>query len=959
VTFNAGPAKDAREDRRLVTVLFCDVVDSSELVRRLDPETFRSVMERYFQAMREVLEEHGGLVEKFIGDAIMAVFGLPQVHEDDALRAVRAATRMRSRLAVPDLAGVHGVTIVVRTGIASGEVVAGDGSSGQLLVTGEAVITAARLEQAAPEGEILIAASTAALVRKSVTLEATEVAKAKGIPGIIGAYRVMEAQPGRDRPSWGSEPPFLGRRRELRRLRDAFNDVIATERCAIVTVLGPAGVGKSRLVHQALEHLPHDRLILRGRCLPYGRGITYWPWREILRQAAGITEADQADVARRRLDELLATETNGVVLARRVAALIGMEVEPAPREEIFAAVRRTLAALAATRPLAVVVEDVHWAEPTLLDLIEYIAASSRDAPIILIVTARPELLDSRPGWGGGRLDSSTTTLDGLGRTDAASLLAGIAGSALLTAAQRDDVLDAAAGNPLFIEEMAGMLVEQQDPPGDGRTGHAETAPRRRALRATPLTIEAILAARIDALSPDQRIVLEAASVVGRVFERDAVATLVPAALRMSVTMLLDGLVERDLMSRAGSGVGGDAAYRFHHELLRDAAYRRLTKRDRAYLHERVAQWVDDTAGDRSSEYDEVTAFHLEQAARYRRELEAPRDPQTTAVAVLAAQRLAAAGRRATSIGDLPAAANLLGRAMEVGRETDLDRAGMLADLRSAVAAVESARPAEPASNATDLRSPEALVGACRLLRDGPTNISEAIERCEAQIRQARGRTSATLLAILASLHLRAGHVNDATGALSRAQALAGGTGDSVAAAMLSQDAAPTYLILDRVVAEAGLRHDLAILESGELGESAAIVGGMLVHLLVAERRFGEALAASRSAEALADATQESYAMALWQSGRARALAGLARAAEALPLARHAVESLAEKNWPARRGDALLELARVGLAAGQEAVAAEAAEDARALFAAKGDVWGSRATNLFKRSLEPTRITPRS
>ena len=407
--------------RKVVTVVFCDVAGYTAAGERLDPEALRRLQSRYFADVRAALERHGGKVEKFIGDAAMAVFGIPQVHEDDALRAVRAAADVREAVAALGLEG--------RIGVNTGEVVAG---AGDALVTGDAVNVAARLEQSAEPGEILIGEDTFRLVRDAVDAEPVEPLRLKGKQEVVAAYRLSSVGADQAGVARRLRSPLVGRRRELELLRNAFERMAGERACHLFTVLGPAGVGKSRLVAEFLDGV--DATVLRGRCLPYGEGITFWPLHEVLEKVGDDERARPA------LDLLGGTA--------------------AAPEELFLAVRRLLEALARERPLAVVFDDLQWAEPTFLDLVEHVADWSRDAPILLVCLARPELLDARRGWGGDKFNATSVLLEPLGAEESGHLLANLLGSAHLPAEASARITEAAEGNPLFVEELLAMLIDE-------------------------------------------------------------------------------------------------------------------------------------------------------------------------------------------------------------------------------------------------------------------------------------------------------------------------------------------------------------------------------------------------------------------------------------------------------------------------------------------------------------------
>jgi class 3 adenylate cyclase len=592
-----GDLEPARETRKVVTVVFCDLTGSTALGDVTDPEALRATMRGYYEEMRAILERHGGTVEKFIGDAVMAVFGVPVAHEDDALRAVRAAWEMRA--AVPALG------LQARIGVNTGEVVAGDGDS---LVTGDAVNVAARLEQAAEPGEVLIGAGTQRLVRDAVQVEPLEVT-AKGKPEAVSAFRLVDVDLEADAIARRLDTPLVGRRAELDQLRDAFGRAVREQRCQLFTLLGAAGVGKSRLVAEFVDGL--DATVLSGRCLDYGEGITFWPVVSVLKQ-----------------------------LGERGEPTIARVVEGASSpNELFWAVRMQLEEVAAERPLVVCFDDIQWGEETFVDLLDHVADLSRGAPILLLCLARPELLDKRPGWGGGKLNATTILLEPLGPAECSELIEVHGG---LEHDLRERVLAAADGNPLYLEEMVALVRED----GDVRI---------------PSSVQALLQARLDQLGVEERSVMERGAVEGEVFHRGALTELT----RRDVEPQLVGLVRKELIHPTPATFSGDHAFRFRHLLIRDAAYDALPKETRAELHERFAGWLE-THGGELIELDEVLGYHLEQAARYKRELGRPDESLERA----AGRRLTAAGLRAGLRSDVPAAANLLTRATDLLPEDD-------------------------------------------------------------------------------------------------------------------------------------------------------------------------------------------------------------------------------------------------------------------------------------------------
>jgi len=651
---HVGPA----ESRRVVTVVFTDVVGSTALGERLDPESVREVMGRYFDLATAVMERHGGTVEKFIGDAVMAVFGLPAVHEDDALRAVRAAHELRARLAEHP-AGEH---LQLRTGVNTGMVVAGEASTRQRLVTGDAVNTAARLEQHAAPGEIVLGDATYRLVRGAVAVEAMPSIAAKGKSEPVRAYRLLSVDAAAEATLRRLDSPFVGRRRELERLVRTFEDAAADRRCALFTLLGPAGVGKSRLVLELSTRVAGEATVAQGRCLPYGEGITYWPIAEIVRGAAGILDSDDAPAAVAKLREIVATEADGDEISGLIAAAIGLAPGAVDRDDLFRAVRRFFETLARDRPLVVVFDDVHWAEPTLLDLIEHVVDWSRERAILVIVVARPELLDTRAGWGGGKLDAQVILLEALGPDDIEALAGSLLGGRLEPSVL-ERVEAAAEGNPLFVEQLLAMLVDDGVVIRDGDTWRsAADAPSL----AVPPTIAALLAARLDRLPAQERQVAERASVVGRVFERGAITELTPVPERDGIPEHLRTLVRRELLRPDALSLDRDETYRFRHILIRDAAYEALPKRDRADLHARFATWLEATAAGRLAELEEIVGHHLDQAIRNRDELGLD-DQDTSGLVTSAVDHLRSAGLRALERGDPAAAIRLQQRALDLSR----------------------------------------------------------------------------------------------------------------------------------------------------------------------------------------------------------------------------------------------------------------------------------------------------
>jgi class 3 adenylate cyclase/tetratricopeptide (TPR) repeat protein len=671
-------APPGAEVRKTVTILFCDVVRSTSVGERVDPESLRRVMTRYFDEIRTIVERHGGVVEKFIGDAVMAVFGVPTVHEDDALRAARAAVEIRQRLAVldPQLERERGISVAWRTGINTGEVVAGDARAGQRFVTGDAVNVAARLEQAAQPGEVLIGTETYQMVRDAVTVEPVQSILARGKSAPVDAYRLLAAAPGTPIHAHRLASPMVGRQRPRRLLAEAYEQAMGERVCHLFTVLGAAGVGKSRLVNEFLHALADGVLVLQGRCLPYGDGITYWPIAEVVRRAARLDETDDEPTMRRKIGQLIEDDRDRLQVVERIGEMIGLLETGGAAEETFWAVRTLFESMARQRPLVVVLDDLHWAEPTLLDLVEHLADWTRDAPLLLVCLARQDLLEARPSWGGGKANATTVTLEPLNDDESRQLVVNLLGLVELATPLEEKIASAAEGNPLFVEEMVGMLIDSGDLVRENGGWRAASDLTRVAV---PPTIQALLAARLDGLPAHERRVLERGSVEGKVFHRSAVAELAPADLAATIPTYLRSLTRKELLRPDRPTFTGDDAFRFRHQLIRDAAYGSLPKETRADLHARFARWLMRVAADRLAEYEEILGYHFEQAYRYRVEL-GPADDEARALGAAAAEHLAASGRRAVERGDMHAATRLLERAVELAPSASASRTRMMADL---------------------------------------------------------------------------------------------------------------------------------------------------------------------------------------------------------------------------------------------------------------------------------------
>ena len=965
---------EPREERKTVTVFFCDVVGSTELGERFDPESARRVLGRFFETVRDVVERHGGSVEKFIGDAVMAVFGVPVLHEDDPLRAVRSAGEVREefRTLNEELERDFGTAIGFRIGINTGEVVTG---TDERLATGDAVNVAARLEQAAGPGQVLLGETTVERVGDAVVVERIADLDLKGKSEPVPAWELREVRAGQTRRL--SAAPMVGREPELQVLRDAFAEALETSACRAVTVVGAAGVGKSRLVAEFLGGLDGPRVVL-GRCLSYGDGVTYRPVAEVVRQL-------------RPLETLISDQ-------RVFAALSGLVAgdEASSTEEIAWAVRKLLEAAAAERPLVCVFDDVNWGEDTFLDLVEQVAALAQGAPLLVVCMARPDLLDRRPGWGG------VVRLEPLSDDESDLLIAELPGGASLDESLRERIRGAAEGNPLFVEEMIAMLRDAHD---------GEVA--------VPATIQALLASRLDQLPPPERAVLEYGAVEGRVFHLGAVQALAPEQAQLGAA--LASLVRKDLVRPDPEQLTGEEAYRFRHVLIRDAAYDALPKSGRADLHERLAGWLE-TTSDGVLEGDEVRGYHLEQAYLYRQEL-APGVAGDEPVAARAADLLEAAGRRALARLDAGAARNLFERALALRPETDpavtlrLDLAEVLFLSGDAAAATQTAADAaeragetgyevgrlrarlmsaritalaggEDASGALldlaaearpvfeaagdDIALTEAWVGAAwgQLVRCQYAAMHEAVERAvdhaarahytrwerelpvwtgtalfygptpvEEVLRwhEAKAPRHAIALRQQGVLEAMRGRFEEARELLGAGDAAAEELGQTIWLAVGGMSYCEVETLAgDLVAAEAAARDSCEQLrELGDTGYRATAVA-QVAESLYALGRFEEAARETELAEELS-APDDRLSHGLWRQVRAKLAAGAGRTDEARALAREAVGLFATTDMVNDQAHAVSSLAEVLRRTGSEGEAAMELERAVELYKSKGNV----------------------
>src|SRR3954468_6445814 len=598
-------------ERKLATVLFADLVGSTQLLDGQDPEITRRRVTSFFDGVQRCIETHGGTVEKFAGDAVMAAFGIPIAHEDDADRAARAGLGI--------LEHVRDLGLEARVGIEAGEVVVDEADS--TFATGEAVNVAARLQQAAAPGEILMGEAAHRLTVGRIEAESAGPLELRGFRNPIEAYRAIAARDGQ--PHAKVSAPFVGRTSEFELLENTLERTIRDRRPHVFTVYGEPGVGKSRLIREFLAGV-EGTTILSGRALPYGEGVTYWPLAEMVKAAAGITDDDPMETAKQKLIECCGDEAIAELLGLASGVMDGVEGERGAPEIAWAA-REFADELADVQPLVMVFEDIHWAEEPLLELIDHLAQWVRERALLILCLARPELLDVRPGWGGGGIRSTAIELEPLAREESEELAAALLAQHEISEHVTSKLLEKTEGNPLFVEETIRMLLEQGVEGGDR----------------IPDTLQALIGARIDRLPPAEMLLLQPGAVMGRTFFAGAVDYLSAEYDADELDDMLDDLLLRDLVTREErSTISGETAYRFKHVLIREVAYGGLSKSSRAEYHTRFAEWLREKA---DKELLEIRAYHPDQACILYAELDG-RAPDE--LAKTAAKALQAAGKRA-------------------------------------------------------------------------------------------------------------------------------------------------------------------------------------------------------------------------------------------------------------------------------------------------------------------------
>jgi class 3 adenylate cyclase/tetratricopeptide (TPR) repeat protein len=602
----------AAEERRVVSVLFADLAGFTERTERSDPEDVRARLTVYHKAAREQVEAHGGHVEKLMGDGVFAVFGVPTAHEDDPERAVRAALRLQAAIDVlnqddPDLA------LTVRVAVTTGEAIVQleGGDQDRETIVGDVVNTASRLEAVAPPGGVIVDERTYLATRSEIAFDDLA---AVDLKGKAGATAIWLATGARARQGVAVDErhrgPFVGRDSELAVLVDSLERTIVGPTVQLVTIIGEPGSGKSRLLYEfksVLDARPDTVWWKQGRCLPYGEGITFWALGEIVKAQAGILETDTEGEADRKLHHAVGTLIDDASTAewveQRLALLAGgtSERQQIEQGELFSAWLRFFEAMAQRHPLILVLEDIHWADTALLDFIEHLSEWAVDVPILIVAAARPELLTTRTGWGGGIRNAATISLSPLDHNDAAALLSALLDRAVLPAETQQVILERAGGNPLYVTEFVRLAAETDLLDEAGRIGDL----------ALPDSVQAIIAARLDLLSTEEKELLQAAAVVGKVFWSGALAALRPGAYTPAAVR---ELMRRELIRPIRDpSMQGQEEYAFVHALVRDVAYGQLARDDRAMLHLGTATWIDEESGERGVDVAELLAYHLGEA----------------------------------------------------------------------------------------------------------------------------------------------------------------------------------------------------------------------------------------------------------------------------------------------------------------------------------------------------------
>ncbi len=773
-----APPAPSLEERKVVSVLFCDLVGFTAASEDADPEDVRARIRPYHARLREEIERFGGTVEKFVGDAVMAAFGAPVSHEDDAERAVRAGLRILEAISELNEADPE-LELQVRVGVNTGEAVVALGArpeQGEGIVTGDVVNTASRIQGAAPVGGVAVGEQTYRATSRVFEYEPLAAVSVKGKAEPLLLWRATAA-----RGRFGTDitrrytTPLVGRELEKPLLIGTFERAAQQRSVQLVTIVGEPGVGKSRLVAELFTYLETKPELTRwrqGRCLPYGEGITFWALGEIVKAEAGILESDSVEAAAAKLEAAVSPEEQERRwLLQRLGPLVGVEAEsPAERQELFTAWRRFLEGLAAARPSVLVFEDLHWADEALLTFLEYLAEWAEGVPLLVLCTARPELYERRPDWASGQRNSHTINLPPLSDRETAELVSHLITTGVLSEELERGVLERAGGNPLYAEEFVRLLADRAlEQVGDGL---AESE--------LPESVQALIAARLDTLSPDRKSLLQDAAVLGKVFWAGALAEIGGRA-GGELELALHELARKELVRPTRtSSMEGETEYSFWHVLVRDVAYGQIPRAERARRHRSAAAWIERKAGERVEDQAELLAHH------YLLALELAQAAGDTAQAEELAQParhfLALAGERALGLDTAQAEARLA-RTLELCPADDPERPALLVSwgdaafqagrlpevvevLEEALAILRARGDREGTARALILRSVVAGV-----LGDGPGRIALAAEAIDLLEQEPPGPSLVAAYAQLAGAHCLAGALAEAIADVERAVTL--------------------------------------------------------------------------------------------------------------------------------------------------------------------------------------------
>jgi class 3 adenylate cyclase/tetratricopeptide (TPR) repeat protein len=734
----ADEARRPREERKVVTVLFADLVGFTGRAEQLDPEDVRATLSPFYARLRSELERRGGTVEKFIGDAVMAVFGAPVAHEDDPERAVRAALAIRDAIRDEE-AGLQ-VRIAVNTGEALVSLDARP-SAGEGMAAGDVVNTTARLQSAAPVNGILVGESTYRSTRHAIEYREAAPVEAKGKADPVQVWEVVQAYSRIAVETLETGAPLIGRRRELDVLTGALERARQERTPQLVTLVGVPGIGKSRLVYElfkAIESEPDLVFWRQGRALPYGEGVTYWALAEMVKAHAGVLETDSlADVGQKltqAVSVVLGESPEAEWVELHLRLLVGLttssDMSGDRRAESFAAWRRFFEALAEQNPLVLIFDDLHWADDNLLDFVDHLVDWASSVPILVVCAARPELLDRRPAWGGGKLNAATVSVTPLSDEETAELIGALLERILLPAEIQASLLAHAGGNPLYAEQFVRMHLE--------RAGDAP---------ALPETVQGIIAARLDILPAAEKALLQDAAVMGKVFWLGAAASIGELGTD-AVETLLHALERKDFIRRERrSSVAGETEYSFRHVLVQDVAYAQIPRAARAEKHRLAAGWIDSLSDDRAADRAEMLAHHYLAALEFARAA----GSETAELRERARLALRVAAERAMALSAFAAAARFYESALELWPADDAERPKLLLRYGEALAEIGRAAAVEVLEDARDASlvagmveeaaEAVALLGQIRVDQGLPNESLDDMDRAVALV-QDRGASAA-------------------------------------------------------------------------------------------------------------------------------------------------------------------------------------------------------------------------